>query len=83
MAQHVQFTVDTGVQVFFCDPKSPWQRGTNENTNGPPRQYFPQGTDMSLLTQADLDQAVYSLNTRPRQTLGGMTPSDKLAETLQ
>jgi len=83
MAQHVQFSVDTGVDVYFCDPKSPWQRGTNENTNGLLRQYFPKGTDMSLLTQADLDQAAYSLNTRPRQTLGGMTPSDKLAETLQ
>jgi len=83
MAQHVQFSVDTGVDVYFCDPKSPWQRGTNENTNGLLRQYFPKGTDMSKLTQHDLDEAAYSLNTRPRQTLGGMTPSDKLAETLQ
>ena len=83
MAQHVQFSVDTGVEVFFCDPNSPWQRGTNENTNGLLRQYFPKGTDMSKLTQADLDQAAYSLNTRPRQTLNWMTPSDKLAEALQ
>ncbi len=83
MAQHTQFTVDTGVQVYFCDPNSPWQRGSNENTNGLLRQYFPKGTDMSRLTQEDLDQAAYSLNTRPRQTLNGMTPSDKLAETLQ
>jgi len=83
MAQHVQFSVDTGVDVYFCDPNSPWQRGTNENTNGLLRQYFPKGTDMSQLTQNDLDQAAYSLNTRPRQTLGGMTPSDKLAETLR
>jgi IS30 family transposase len=83
MAQHVQFTVDSGVQVYFCDPQSPWQRGTNENTNGLLRQYFPKGTDMSKLTQHDLDQAAYSLNTRPRQTLGWMTPSDKLAETLR
>ena len=83
MAQHVQFSIDTGVDVYFCDPKSPWQRGTNENTNGLLRQYFPKGTDMSLLTQEDLDQAAYSLNTRPRQTLGWMTPSDKLAEALQ
>ena len=83
MAQHVQFSVDTGVDVYFCDPKSPWQRGTNENTNGLLRQYFPKGTDMSKLSQDDLDQAAYSLNTRPRQTLGWKTPSDKLAETLQ
>ncbi len=90
MAQHAQFSIDTGVQLFFCDPQSPWQRGTNENTNGLLRQYngllrqyFPKGTDMSKLTQHDLDEAAYSLNTRPRQTLGWMTPSDKLAETLQ
>ncbi len=83
MAQHAQFTVDTGIAVYFCDPQSPWQRGTNENTNGLLRQYFPKGTDMSRLTQADLDQAAYSLNTRPRQPLGWMTPSDKLAEALR
>ena len=83
MAQHVQFSVDTRVQVYFGDPNSPWQRGSNENTNGLLRQYFPTGTDMSQLTQHDLDQAAYSLNTRPRQTLGWMTPSDKLAETLR
>ena len=83
MAQHAQFTVDTGVQVYFCDPKSPWQRGSNENTNGLLRQYFPKGTDMSRLAQADLDKAAHSLNGRPRQTLNWKTPSDKLAETLQ
>ncbi len=83
MAEHAQFKVDTGVQVYFCDPKSPWQRGTNENTNGLLRQYFPKRTDMSALTQTDLDKATHSLNGRPRQTLDGMTPSDKLAEVLQ
>jgi IS30 family transposase len=83
MAHHVEFSVDTGVDVFFCDPKSPWQRGTNENTNGLLRQYFPKTTDMSKLTQEELDQAAYSLNTRPRQTLDWKTPSDKLARAVQ
>ncbi|MEE8489601.1 MAG: IS30 family transposase [Acidimicrobiia bacterium] len=83
MAQHAQFSIDTDVDVYFCDPHSPWQRGTNENTNGLLRQYFPKGTDMSLLTQAELDKAAQSLNRRPRQTLNGMTPSEKLAEVLQ
>ena len=83
MAQHAKFSIDTGVDVYFCDPKSPWQRGSNENTNGLLRQYFPKGTDMSRLTQADLDQAAHSLNGRPRQTLNWKTPSDKHAETLQ
>lgn len=83
MAQHAQFSIDTGVQVYFCDPNSPWQRGSNENTNGLLRQYFPKGTDMSKLTQEDLDAAAHSLNGRPRQTLNWKTPSQKLAETLQ
>jgi IS30 family transposase len=83
MAQHAQFSIDTGIQVFFCDPKSPWQRGSNENTNGLLRQYFPKTTDMRLLTQAALDFAAHQLNGRPRQTLEWKTPSDKLAEALQ
>jgi len=83
MAQHAQFSIDTGVEVFFCDPKSPWQRGSNENTNGLLRQYFPKGTDMAALTQADLDFAAHQLNGRPRQTLDWMSPSEKLAEALQ
>ena len=83
MAQHAQFSVDTGVQVYFCDPKSPSQRGSNENTNGLLRQYFPKDTDISKRTQADLDNAAHSLNGRPRQTLDWKTPSQKLAETLQ
>ncbi|HEX6299306.1 MAG TPA: IS30 family transposase, partial [Acidimicrobiia bacterium] len=83
MAEHAQFSVDTGIQIYFCDPKSPWQRGSNENTNGLLRQYFPKTTEMSAPTQDQLDEAAYSLNSRPRQTLGWMTPSQKLAEALQ
>ena len=83
MAQHVRFTVDTGVQVYFCDPKSPWQRGSNENTNGLLRQYLPKGTDMAVLTQRQLDAIAKSLNGRPRQTLGFKTPSQALDEVLR
>ena len=83
MAEHAQFSVDTGVDVYFCDPHSPWQRGSNDNTNGLLRQYFPKGTDLSIHTRSDLDAAADSLNTRPRKTLGGMTPSAKLAELLR
>jgi IS30 family transposase len=78
MAKHKDFTVATDVQVYFCDPQSPWQRGTNENTNLLLRQYFPRGTDLSVYSQAQLDRVALRLNQRPRQTLGFQTPASKL-----
>jgi IS30 family transposase len=82
MAQHAQVRIDTGLQVYFCDPHSLWQRATNENTNGLLRQYFPQGTDLTRHTADEL-AAVRALNSRPRKTLGWRTPAEALDEHLQ
>jgi IS30 family transposase len=82
MAKHKAFTVATDVQVYFCDPQSPWQRGTNENTNLLLRQYFPRGTDLAPVTQAQLDQVELRLNQRPRKTLGFQTPASKLQASV-
>ena len=76
MAEHVQFTVDTAIRVFFCDPHSPWQRPSNENSNGLLRQYFPRGADLSVYTRSELNRVARELNNRPRQTLGWMKPSE-------
>jgi IS30 family transposase len=83
MASHARFTDETGVPVYFCDPRSPWQRGSNENTNGLLRQYFPKRTEIAHYTQAELDAVAAQLNGRPRQTLGWKTPSQALDEVLR
>ena len=82
MARHAAFSIDTGIQVYFCDPHSPWQRGSSENTNGLLRQYMPKGTDLSVYSRQDLDRMARSLNDRPRKTLEYLKPSEKLAELL-
>jgi len=83
LAQHQRFTLATDMQVYFCDPRSPWQRGTNENTNGLLRQYFPKGKSVAGIPQADLDAVAHRLNTRPRQTLGWLTPAQALSRLLR
>jgi len=83
MAQHAHLRVDTGLRIYFCDPQSPWQRGTNENTNGLLRQYFPKGTDLSAHNADDLEAVAIALNTRPRKTLGWKTPAETLDEFLR
>ena len=83
MSEHVRFSVETGVDVYFCDPKSPWQRGTNENTNGLLRQYLPRKTNMRTVTQSQLDAIAAEPNGRTRQTLGFVTPSEALADAMR
>jgi len=83
MAGHVRFTVDTGLAIYFCDPRSPWQRGSNENTNGLLRQYFPKGRSLAGITQDRLDRVAHELNGRPRETLGWHSPTQKLAAFLE
>src|SRR5207248_9795331 len=82
MAQHSRLRIDTGIQIYFCDPRSPWQRGTNENTNGLLRQYFPKGTDLSIYDAEDISAVAAALNGRPRKTLGWKTPAEALDELM-
>ncbi len=83
MASHSSFSVATDVKVYFCDPQSPWQRGTNENTNGLLRQYMPKGTDLSRFSQKQLDRIANRLNGRPRETLGFDTPASIIHQALR
>jgi IS30 family transposase len=83
MAEHARFSVATDVKVYFCDPQSPWQRGSNKNTNGLLRQYLPKGTDLRRFAQAELDAIAAKLNTRPRATLQYKTPADTLEAALR
>ena len=82
MAQHARLKIDAGIQVYFCDPHSPWQRGTNENTNGLLRQYFPKGTDLSMHSADEVAAVAAALNSRPRKTLDWKTPAEALDQLL-
>jgi IS30 family transposase len=82
LAQHAQLRIDAGLEIYFCDPRSPWQRGSNENTNGLLRQYFPKGTDISRYSEDELDAVAATLNSRPRKTLGWQTPAEALDELI-
>lgn len=82
MADHKRFTLATDIQVFFCDPQNPWQRGSNENTNGLLRQYFPKGTDLSGYSQTKLNAVARRLNERPRKTLNYQTPAERFAQSV-
>jgi IS30 family transposase len=83
MSEHAQLRIDSGIAIYFCDPHSPWQRGTNENTNGLLRQYFPKGTDLSRHSERELSAVAATLNSRPRKTLGWRTPAEALDELLR
>jgi len=82
MSEHRRFAVESGVEVYFCDPRSPWQRDSNENTNGLLRQYFPKGETLAGVSQESLDEVAEKLNGRPRKTLGFASPAEKLAELI-
>jgi IS30 family transposase len=82
LAQHAQLRIDAGLEIYFCDPRSPWQRGSNENTNGLLRQYFPKGTDISRYSEYELDAVAATLNNRPRKTLGWRTPAETMENLL-